>query len=128
MLIGLIRYLLRQLGLTESVKDATKSGLPVTIREKTKVSKVRKIIQSDGRCIARAVGISLSRVHFILKRSLQVRKISATYIFIFPFNFNLLKNSYFTVIFYFKNRDTLFIMFAIFQALMFNLDFIIGYS
>ena len=119
---------MRQLGLTESVKDATKSGLPVTIREKTKVSKVRKIIQSDGRCIARAVGISLSRVHFILKRSLQVRKISATYIFIFPFNFNLLKNSYFTVIFYFKNRDTLFIMFAIFQALMFNLDFIIGYS
>ncbi|XP_062593106.1 histone-lysine N-methyltransferase SETMAR-like [Saccostrea cucullata] len=67
---------------TESIKDAAKSGLPVTVSGKTNVSKVKEIIESDGRYtirdIAKAVGIS--RVHFILKRILKVRKISARWI------------------------------------------------
>ncbi|XP_062582211.1 histone-lysine N-methyltransferase SETMAR-like [Saccostrea cucullata] len=69
---------------TESVKDAAKSGRPVTVSGKRNVSKVKEIIESDGRYtvrdIAKAVGISLSRVHFILKRILKVRKISARWI------------------------------------------------
>lgn len=69
---------------TESIKDAAKSGRPVTVSGKTNVSKVKEIIESDGRYtirdIAKAVGISLSRVHFILKRILKVRKISARWI------------------------------------------------
>ena len=56
---------------TESVKEATKSRRPVTATGKTNVSKVREIIETDVRYmihdIAKAVGISLSRVHFILK-------------------------------------------------------------
>ena len=51
---------------------------------KTNVSKVREIIENDGRyiihLIAKAVGISLLRVYFILKRILKVRKISARWI------------------------------------------------
>ena len=69
---------------TESVKDATKSGLPVTATCKTNISKVREIIESDGRYMIRemaiTIGISLSRVHIILKRILKVRKISARWI------------------------------------------------
>ena len=65
---------------TESVKDAAKSGQPVTVTGKNNVSKVKAIIESDGRYmirnIAKAVGISLSQVHFILKCILKVRKIS----------------------------------------------------
>ena len=34
---------------TESVKDAAKSGRPVTVTGKANVSKVREIIESDGR-------------------------------------------------------------------------------
>lgn len=68
----------------ESVKDAGKSGRPVTATGKSNVSKVRDMIETDGRHtirdIARAVGISLSRTHFILKRILKVRKISARWI------------------------------------------------
>ena len=69
---------------TESVNNAAKSGRPVTVTDKTNVSKVKEIIESDGwhtiRDISKAVGISLSRVHFILKRILKVRKISARWI------------------------------------------------
>lgn len=53
-----------------------KSGRSVTVTEKANVSKVRKIIESDSRVTihdnAKAVVISLSRVHFILKRILKV--------------------------------------------------------
>lgn len=62
-------------------KDAAKSGRPMTVTCKTNVSKVREIIKSDGsyttRDIAKAVGIKLSRVHFIFKRILKILKISA---------------------------------------------------
>ena len=66
---------------TKSVKDATESERLVTAIGGPNVSKVRQIIERDGRYtirdIAKAVGISLSREHFILKRVLKVRKISA---------------------------------------------------
>ena len=55
-----------------SVKGATKSGRSVTATGKTNVSNVREIIENDGRYtirdIVKAVGISLSSLHFILKR------------------------------------------------------------
>ena len=61
-----------------------KSGRPVTATGKTNVSKVREIIKSDGgntiRGVFKVVGISLLRVHFMLKRILKVRKISARWI------------------------------------------------
>ena len=64
-----------------SFKYAAKSGRHVTVTGKTNVSNVKEIIGSDGRYtirgIAKAVGISLLRVHFILKRILKVRNISA---------------------------------------------------
>lgn len=68
----------------ESFKDAAKPGWPLTVRSNASDSKVREIINSDGRyriCdIAIAVCISLSRVHFFLKRILKARKISAWWI------------------------------------------------
>ena len=48
------------------------------------MSQDREIIENDGRYtirdIAKAAGISLSRVYFILKRILKVRKIFARWI------------------------------------------------
>ena len=69
---------------SESVKDSAESGRPVTATGKNNVSKVREIIESDDSYIVlditKADGISLSSVHFILKRILNVRKISARWI------------------------------------------------
>lgn len=68
---------------TESVKDAAKSGRPVIVKAtgSTNVSKVKVIFESDGRYrirgFAKAVGILLLPVHFILKRILKVKNISA---------------------------------------------------
>ena len=61
-----------------TVKDATKSGRPVSATCNTIVSKVREI-ENDGRSTICdiAVGISLLRVQFILTRILKVGKISA---------------------------------------------------
>lgn len=57
---------------------------PVTVTGKTSVSRVRKMIESDGkhtiRSTANSVGIAFSRVHFILKSILKVRKISVKWI------------------------------------------------
>ena len=65
-------------------QNAAKSGRPVSATGKNNVSKVRKIIKSDKRYtvrdIVKAVGITLSRVHFILKRILKVRNISIKWI------------------------------------------------
>lgn len=67
---------------TKSFKGAAKSDRPVTLRQsRANVSKVGEMIESDGRYtirdVAKAVDISLSWVHLILKRILKVRKISA---------------------------------------------------
>lgn len=56
-----------------SVKDASNSGQHVPVTDKSRVSNIREIIDSDDRFvtirdIAKAFGISLSPVHFILKR------------------------------------------------------------
>ena len=65
-------------------KDATRPVRPVTLMGNTNVSNIKEIIESDGRYtirdIAKAVSISLSRMHFILKCILKVRKISARWI------------------------------------------------
>ena len=80
--MGSITYLMRQFVGGERnfilaqilLKMLQKSGRPVTATGKINVSKVREIIENDGRytirAISKPVGISLSRVHFILKRIL----------------------------------------------------------
>lgn len=86
--MGLIRYLMRKfvgekkiLTGTGSFKDAAKSGRHITVTDKANVSKVREIMESNGRYMIndteKAVGISLSPVHFILSCILKVQKISA---------------------------------------------------
>lgn len=82
--MGLIRYFIRQIRRwREKFPTGTESvsfGRPVTVTGKANVSKVIKIIESDGRYtirdIVKTFGISLSRVHFTLKGILKVRKIS----------------------------------------------------
>ena len=68
----------------ESIKNAPKSGRPKSASRKEIVSKIKEIIEGDARftvCdIARKVGISLSTVHLILKKHLEVRKISARWV------------------------------------------------
>ena len=68
----------------ESIKNAPKSGRPKSASCKEIVSKIKEIIEGDARFtvrdIARKVGISLSKVHLILKKHLKVRKISARWV------------------------------------------------
>ena len=68
----------------ESIKNAPKSGRPKFASHKEIVSKIKEIIEGDGRFtvrgIARNVGISLSMVHLILKKHLKVRKIFARWV------------------------------------------------
>ena len=65
----------------ESIKNALKSGRPKPASRKEIISKIKEITEGDARFavrdIARKVGISLSKVHLILKKHLKVRKISA---------------------------------------------------
>ena len=65
----------------ESIKTAPKSGRPKFASLKVIVSKIKEIIEGGARFtvrdIARKVGISLSKVHLILKKHLKVRKIFA---------------------------------------------------
>ena len=68
----------------ESIKNAPKSGRPKSASCKEIVSKIKEIIEGDARFtvrdIARKVGISLSKLHHILKKHLKVRKISAGWV------------------------------------------------
>ena len=68
----------------ESIKNAPKSGRPKSASRKEIVSKIKEIIEGDARFtvrdIARKVGISLSKVHLILKKHLKVRKIPARWV------------------------------------------------
>ena len=60
---------------------APESSRPKSASRKEIVSKIKEIIDGDARLtvrdIARKVGISLSTVHLILKKHLNIRKISA---------------------------------------------------
>ena len=60
----------------ESIKNAPKSGRPKLASRKEIVSKIKEIIEGDAKftvCdIVFKVGISLSTVHFILKKHLKV--------------------------------------------------------
>lgn len=58
---------------TCSVKDAVKSGRPVTATDKASVSKDREIIKSDGRYTRRNTAIAIA-VFFILRGVMQVQK------------------------------------------------------
>ena len=68
----------------ESIKNAPKSGRPKSASRKEIVSKIKEIIEGDARFTvrdnARKVGTSLAMVHFILKKHLKVRKISARWV------------------------------------------------
>jgi hypothetical protein len=68
----------------ECIKNAPKSGWPKSTSRKEIVSKIKDIIERDARFkvrdIAQKVGISLSNVHFILKKHLKVRMISARWV------------------------------------------------
>ena len=68
----------------ESIKNAPKSGRPKFASRKEIVSKIKEIIEGNARFtvrdIARKVGISLSTVHLILKKHLEVRKIFARWV------------------------------------------------
>ena len=68
----------------EAIKNAPKSVGPKSASHKEIVSKIKEIIEGDARFtvrdIARKVGISLSTVHLILKKHLNVRKISARWV------------------------------------------------
>ena len=65
----------------ELIESAPKSGRPESASCDKNVSKVKEIVERDARYtvhdIASLVGISLSRVHYILNNILNVRKISA---------------------------------------------------
>ena len=68
----------------ESVENAPKPGRPRRATAKENVSKVKEVIKRDARYtvrdLAKIVGISLSSVHFILKKILHVRKITARWV------------------------------------------------
>ena len=68
----------------ESIKNVPKSGRPKFASRKEIVPKIKEIIEGDARFtvrdIARNVGISLSTVHFILKKHLKVRNIFARWV------------------------------------------------
>ena len=65
----------------ESINNAPKSGRPESASRKEIVSNIKKIIEGDAiftvRDIVRKVNISLSTVHLIMIKHLEVRKISA---------------------------------------------------
>jgi histone-lysine N-methyltransferase SETMAR len=65
-------------------QNASKSGRPKSASRNEIVSKIKNIIEDDARFtvrdITRKVGISLSTIHFILKKHLKVRKISARWV------------------------------------------------
>jgi hypothetical protein len=65
----------------ECIKNASKSSRPRSASSNDIVFKIKDIIEGDTRFtvrdIARKVGISLSTGHFILKKHLKVRQISA---------------------------------------------------
>ena len=57
----------------ESIKNAPKSGRPVTASCNKNILKITELLKNDARYtvrdIARIVGISLATVHFVLKKS-----------------------------------------------------------
>ena len=77
------RWIIKFESSVESIKNAPKSGRPKFASRKEIVSKIKEI-EGDARftvCdIARKVGISLSTVHLILKKHMEVRKIFAKWV------------------------------------------------
>ena len=55
-------------------------GRPATTTTKGNIEKIRNIPKTDVRQLARMTNLSLARVHGILKKHLNVRKINARWI------------------------------------------------
>lgn len=68
----------------QQVKDATRPGRPATTTTKSNIEKIRNMLNKDARYtvrdLARLTNLSLARVHGILKKHLQLRKINARWI------------------------------------------------
>jgi hypothetical protein len=66
---------------TESIKEATKYGRSLTVRDTANVSKLGEIIEGDDRYCQSCCHIAITNLeHFILESILKVRKISAKWI------------------------------------------------
>lgn len=67
-----------------TVENDPKSGRKISISTKIAEAKIRELLQEDSRYtvreLAKRTGVSLSTVHFILKKHLKVRKITARWI------------------------------------------------
>jgi histone-lysine N-methyltransferase SETMAR len=79
-----VRRWKKNLSLLLSASKMHQSGRPKSASRNKIVSKIKDIIEGDARLtvrdIVRKVSISLSTVHFILKKHLKVRKISARWV------------------------------------------------
>ena len=68
----------------ESLEDNPRAGRKVSNTTKTAEATIQKLISTDARYnireLAKATGISISKAHFILKKSLCSRKISTRWI------------------------------------------------
>ena len=68
----------------QQLKDAARPGRPVTSTTPKNVEKIRELLKTDARLtvrqLSRMTGLSLSRVHLILKKHLKVKKINAQWI------------------------------------------------
>ena len=68
----------------QQLKDAARPGRPVTSTTPKNVEKIRELLKTDARLtvrqLSRMTGLSLSRVHLILKKHLKVKKINARWI------------------------------------------------
>ena len=68
----------------QQLKDAARLGGPATTTTKGNIEKIQNIPKTDARFtirqLARMTNLSLARVHGILKKHLNVRKINARWI------------------------------------------------
>ena len=65
----------------QQLKDAARPGRPATTTTKGNIEKIQNILKTEARFTARQLGrmtnLSLARVHTILKKHLNARKINA---------------------------------------------------
>ena len=68
----------------KDISDKAHSGRPKTACTKENISKIKKLVNDDGRLtviqIAKVVGLSMGAVHFILRKKLGLKKICARWI------------------------------------------------
>ena len=68
----------------QQLKDAAHTGRPATTTTKQNISRIRQILEKDARYtvrqLARMTSLTLARVHWILKKHLELRKMNARWI------------------------------------------------